>query len=61
MLRCNRCGGHALATLGHLHCLTEHLCLSCTQKVVEAREKREKNKRPLPYGDFTYEDRRKAA
>ena len=58
MLRCNRCGGQALATLGHLHLLTEHLCLSCTQAVVKEREGRKPSRRearkPLGFGDYEY-------
>jgi hypothetical protein len=59
MLRCTRCGGRATATLAHLHCLNEHLCVDCTMKVVEAREAREARQtsqrtKKDDFGDYEY-------
>ena len=56
MLRCTRCGGRAIATLAHLHCLNEHLCVDCTMKVVEAREARQTSQRTKKddFGDYKY-------
>ena len=58
MLRCERCGGRATATLGHLHCLNVHLCVSCTREVVEKREAQQPSRRVKrdndSFGDFDY-------
>lgn len=45
MMRCEHCGGHALAGLAHLHgnpC--RPLCADCTAKVLEQRELQERQK-----------------
>jgi len=38
MLRCDECGGRAVAALGHVHCLLVTLCHDCTLDAVERRE-----------------------
>lgn len=42
MLRCQRCSGHAQAGLAHIHGLTEHLCVYCTEKELRIRYERTK-------------------
>ena len=41
MLRCERCHGRAVASLGHIHGLVETLCHDCTQDVVASRAQAE--------------------
>lgn len=46
MMRCERCGGHALAGLAHLHgdpC--RPLCWDCTAKLLKQLERQERQKR----------------
>ena len=48
MLRCQNCGGYAVAGLAHLHgdpC--RPLCETCTAEVVKEREEREAKERFL--------------
>jgi hypothetical protein len=42
MLRCDVCGGRAVAALGHVHGLVASLCVECTGKAVASQGEAQK-------------------